>query len=114
MEPRIFLLIGIVSFAWVIISYYDFAVKTGLSIGGWFTSKIGGNFKTFSLLVGIYFIIAGAIDFGWYYGLVIPLVSFFLGFALIKLLREHVQWIAVTGFVILILLNIVIQIKVYQ
>lgn len=114
MEPRIFILVGIVSFAWVIVSYFDFAVKTGLPVGSWFTSKQGGNFKIFSLLAGIYFTIAGAIDFGWYYGFLIPLVSFFLGFTLIKLLRERVQWIAVSGFVVLILLNIIIQIKVYQ
>jgi len=111
MDLRIFILIGIVSCSWIIITYYGFAIKKGFPIGSLFMPDKAKNFKLFSLIAGIYFTIAGAMDFGWYYVLIIPIASFVVAFLLTTLLKKHVQLIGVSGFLVLIILNILIQIK---
>lgn len=112
MDPRIFVVIGIVTCSWIIVSYYDYALQRGLPVGKFFLPDNGKNFKLFSIIVGLYFSIAGAIDFGWYYFLVIPLASFFLAFLLTRFLGKHVQVLAIVGFTLLVVANIILQIQV--
>ena len=112
MDPRIFVVIGIVTCSWIIVSYYDYAIQRGLPVGKFFLPDNGKNFKLFSIIAGLYFTVAGAIDFGWYYFLVTPIASFFLAFLITRLLGKHVQIFAIVGFVLLVAANILLQIEV--
>ena len=112
MDPRIFVVIGIVTCSWIIVSYYDYAIQRGLPVGKFFLPDNCKNFKLFSIIAGLYFTVSGAIDFGWYFFLVIPLISFFLAFFLVRLIGKHIQLLGVVGFVVLILINILVQIEI--
>lgn len=114
MDPRIFVLIGIACCSWMISSYYDFAIQKGWPVGNFFSPGKGKVFKLFALIAGIYFSIAGAIDFGWYFVLIIPVSGFFLAFILTHILKKHSQIFSVIAFIALILANIILQIEVVQ
>lgn len=109
MDSRILIILGIVTSSWIITSYYDYAIQKGLPVGKFFQPGNGIGFKLFALIAGLYFSIAGAIDFGWYYILIIPLVSFFLAFLLVSVLKMHAQLLSIVGLFILILVNILMQ-----
>lgn len=111
MEPRIFILIGIVCCAWIINSYYDFASQKGWPVGNFFLPGNGRGFKMFAFVAGTYFSIAGGIDFGWYFFLIIPVAGFILAFILTNILQKHIQMFSLVLFVLLILTNIIIQIE---
>lgn len=111
MDPRIYFVIGIVTCSWIIGTYYDYAVQKGLPVGKFFLPDKGKNFKLFSIIVGLYFIVAGSIDFGWYFFLIIPIGSFILAFSLTRVLGKHVQILGIVGFILLVFANILLQIE---
>ncbi|MFC3417154.1 hypothetical protein [Algoriphagus hitonicola] len=111
MDLRIFVLVGIVSCSWIVTSYYDFAIQQGLPIGKFFLPDNGKNFKLFTIIAGIYFTIAGAIDFGWYFFLIIPVVSFLIAFILTRMLGKRAQIVGPIGFVLLVITNVLVQIE---
>jgi hypothetical protein len=111
MEPRIFILIGIVCCAWIINSYYDFARQKGWPVGNFFLPGNGKGFKMFAFVAGAYFSVAGAIDFGWYFLFITPVAGFILAFLLTNILQKHTQMFSLVLFVLLILTNIFIQIE---
>lgn len=112
MDPRIFVVIGIVTCSWIIVTYYDYAIQKGLPVAKFFLPENGKGLKAFSIIAGLYFIVAGAIDFGWYYFLLIPTVSFIVAFGLTRLFGKHVQLLGVAGLVLLVIVNILIQVEV--
>jgi hypothetical protein len=112
MEPRIFVLIGIVTCSWIVTSYYDYAIQRGLPIGSFFLPENGKGFKVFSIIAGLYFTVAGAIDFSWFYFLIIPIVSSIVTFGLTRLLGKHVQLVGVVGIVFLVIVNILMQVEI--
>jgi hypothetical protein len=114
MDPRIFVVIGIVTCSWIVSSYYDFAIQRGLPIGKFFLPDQWKSFKLFTIVTGIYFTIAGAIDFGWYFFLIIPISSFLIAFILTRILGKLVQVVGPFGFVLLIITNILIQIEIIK
>ncbi len=93
------------------VTYHDYASQNGLPVGKFFLPDNGKNFKRFSSLAGIYFTIVGAIDFGWYYFLIIPIASFIVAFALTRGFRKHVQAIGSIGLVLLVLTSVLMQIE---
>ncbi|WP_339701356.1 hypothetical protein [Algoriphagus aquimarinus] len=111
MYPRIFVVIGIVTCSWIVTSYYDFAIQRGLPIGKFFLPDNWKIFKLFTIIAGIYFTIAGAIDFGWYFFLIIPIASFLIAFILTRILGKLVQMVGPIGFVLLVITNILVQIE---
>jgi hypothetical protein len=114
MDPRIFVDIGIVACSWIMLTYHDYAVQNGHSIKKFFLPENGKIFKLFSATAGMYFTIAGAVYFGWYYFLLIPIVSFIVAFALTRVFVKHVQIIGPIGLVILVLADILMQIDEQQ
>jgi hypothetical protein len=112
MDLRIFIVIGIVTCSWIVVSYYHFAIQRKLAVGNFFLPDKGKKFKLFAVIAILYFTINGAIDFGWYYFLIIPFVSFFLAFSLTSIFGKHVQILGVVGFVLLVIANVIIQIEV--
>jgi hypothetical protein len=111
MDLRIFIVSGIVTCAWIVVSYYHLAIQRGLPVGNFFMPENGKKFKLFAVIIIPYFMVNGAIDFGWYYFLVIPIASFALAFGLTSILGKHVQVLGVVGLVVLVVVNIISQIE---
>lgn len=114
MDPRVFVVIGIVTCAWIVLSYYHFAIQRGLPVGNFFQPDRGKTFKMFAGISMLYFSFSGAMDFGWYYFLIIPIASFSLAFLLTLILGKHAQLLGVVGFTLLVLVNILIQVEVIR
>jgi len=112
MDPRILIITGIVTFALTIITYYDLAISKSWSIGAFYYPHRFKYIKIFILISGIYFCIAGAIDFGWYYLLIIPVFAFIISKFLLDILKSNTQVISIIGYVLLFLTNILMQIEV--
>lgn len=112
LDPRIFIVIGIVSFAFCITSYYHMAIQRGWSVGNFFTPDRFSGFKLFAIITIIYFSFASAIDFGWYFILVTPISGFAIAFVITQIFKSWIQMISLIGFILLILTNIIIQIEV--
>lgn len=114
MDPRIYFVIGILTCSCIIGTYYDYAVQKGLPVGKFFLPDSSKNFKLVSFILSLYFTVAGAIDFGWYFFLIIPIGSFILAFSLTRLLGKHVQVLGTVGFILLVIANILLQIEVFS
>ncbi|NVJ46479.1 MAG: hypothetical protein HWE07_05100 [Cytophagia bacterium] len=112
MEIRLFVIIGMMTFCWVIISYYDYAKEQSLPVHKIFHPEKALGFKLFAFIVGVYFIFTSGKDFGWIYSIISPVSSFFIAFLFIRFFGKSVQIISVVGFIILFLLNILLQVEV--
>lgn len=111
MEPRLFIVLGILTCSCIIVTYYDYAIKMGLVVDNFFQPENWKGFKLFSIIVGVYFIFAVGIDFGWIYSPIILVTSFILAFTFIRILRSSVQKLSIFGFILFLIINIVVQIE---
>jgi hypothetical protein len=112
MDLRLFVLIGIVACAIMVITYYNLALKNGWPVGSFFQPNRMLGAKIFIAITAIYFCIAAGIDYGWYYSLITPVVAFFIAFIMNMVFKIKVQWVSLIGFFVLLIVNILIQIQI--